>query len=422
MRKIAQWLNSLSKLEKGVLFCFIIPPLGMAWLFALGISQYIQHYQQQKIKIKSSSTALFLLLISCSIGAAFTLKSGSILLISLMLLSYWGLYLHLAQCSFRVTFGTLKWVYVGGAIYSCVVGKIAVLLPFPKWLGLISGTYLFGKESFKNYDRISGVAYNPNFNMFLLLIGLALLFVELQRSIVQKKYRFAGLYIVFASLLTSGVVATESRAGFAAMILLYLLFFFRISRTLFIVIGSLGLFVSPWLINLMPRGEIVSNSIDVRETIWQNAFQIWKDNWLFGTTSLGFKDEYIARTGELVPHAHNMVFGIFTEYGLFGGVAISVVALLSILKVIIMFFYYGRKHTNHYFEYFLYLFPVFILTGFVDYPTFSPQIGLLTIIAASLWFKYSRRVYIMPELVATINQKVVRPTITAIRYFNTKKS
>ena len=91
----------------------------------------------------------------------------------------------------------------------------------PPILELLMGTKLIADSTPKNYSRLIGSAYNPNFTMHLLLIALAFLFAEILTNIRKKQWIAVSWQIPILLVLSNGVLATGSRAGFLIMICIY---------------------------------------------------------------------------------------------------------------------------------------------------------------------------------------------------------
>jgi O-antigen ligase len=106
-------------------------------------------------------------------------------------------------------------------------------------------------------------------------------------------------------------------------------------------------------------------------------------------TPLGFKKEYYHYFLEKIPHAHNMLLGIFTEYGALGGIAFLTVVVINGYKVFSL--YFSKQDNKVYLDVFLFSLPVVLLTGVFDYVLYSPQVALLIIILMACWDKYTER-------------------------------
>ncbi|MGG3466070.1 O-antigen ligase family protein [Neobacillus pocheonensis] len=192
-------------------------------------------------------------------------------------------------------------------------------------------------------------------------------------------------------LLSYGVIQTGSRAGFASMILIFLLFLLRLNRTAFIISTIFSLSLSKWLLDFMPRNELVNQSMQVRLDIWKCAIKIWQNHSFFGVTPIGFGQEYLINYNEFVPHAHNILIGMFAEYGTLGGLAFLFVICLNFVKCFHLFF--PIRSNKCLLDSFLLGLPIVLLTGVFDEPLFSPQIGFLTVILFACWDKYTKRMH-----------------------------
>ncbi|WP_255294815.1 hypothetical protein [Bacillus sp. AFS041924] len=115
-------------------------------------------------------------------------------------------------------FQHFRLIIIFGGIYSCVFGWISTWVNFPKIVGYLLGTVLFGEVEPKNFNRLIGCAYNPNFTVFILLIAVSFLFASLLSTMERKTYMRLAWQFPILFLLSYGVILTESRAGFAIMI------------------------------------------------------------------------------------------------------------------------------------------------------------------------------------------------------------
>ncbi len=141
----------------------------------------------------------------------------------------------------------------------------------------------------------------------------------------------------------------------------------------------------------MPRNELVNLSMQVRKDIWKSSYKIWQDHSIFGVTPIGFGQEYLKDYNEVVPHAHNILIGMFAEYGTLGGLAFLLVICLNLVKCIHLFFSI-RSH-KCLLDSFLLSLPIIILTEFLMMLLFSPQIGFLTVILFACWDRYTKRMH-----------------------------
>lgn len=392
-------------IEVSILLCFILPPAGIFLLLMIGLHTLYKHWRDKKRFVLSVSSYFFMCLFISTIGAAILNREFYYLCTSLLILGYWGLYLRIVGSERYQLFLRFRFIMIFGGIYSCVIGWISKLYTFPPVVSYLMGTVLFANNEPRNYNRLIGCEYNPNFTVYILLIAISFLFAYLLDNLRNKRSKSLTWLLPLTILLSYGVVQTGSRAGFASMILIYFLFFFRLNRTFFIVCSIVGLSFSKWLLHVMPRADSVMHASQLRQDIWKNTITIWQNNPIFGVTPIGFGQEYLNRFNDYIPHAHNMLLGMFAEYGIIGGSAFLIVIGLNLTKVIHLFFAFRSKKCV--LDSFLLGLPIILLTGVFDEPLFSPQIGLLTVILLSCWDWYTKRVHFVLAI----------PSITRINYW-----
>ena len=143
---------------------------------------------------------------------------------------------------------------------------------------------------------------------------------------------------------------------------------------------------------LIPREETLFATINVRIFVWQNAFRIFQDHWLFGVLPVHFGQVFTELTGQQIHHAHNILLGVATEFGVVG---LSLFLLMMGITV-----YRARKwrkmairlEEKRLAGMMLSLIFAFIGHGMYDYTIIAPQVGSLFILSVILinW-QYERR-------------------------------
>jgi len=393
MNVFFQPLKKFTLLELSILLCFLLPPVGLLILLIIGLHTI---YSQWIIKKRFTFTLFsyfFLSLFIATVGATISMKEISYIGISVMILGYWGLYSRILETEKNKLFKHYRMIIIFGGCYSCVIGWISKLITFPLVLSYLTGTVLFGEDTRKDYDRLIGCEYNPNFTVYILLIATSFLFSNLLTNLQNKQFVKSMWQISLILVLSFGVIQTGSRAGFASMVLIYFLFIYRLNRDVFFISTIIGISLSKWLLHVMPRSESVIQASEIRQEIWKKAISIWQDHPFFGVTPIGFGQEYLKHYNEYVPHAHNVFIGIFVEYGTLGGLAFLCVIIINLVKFIQLFFSIRNKKSllNNY----LLSLPIILLTGVFDEPLFSPQIGFLTVILLACWDKYTKRIQLV---------------------------
>ena len=374
--------------EIGTILCFLVPPVGMFILLIVSFFTIFKTWKTKQFNYSLVSFFFTCLFIS-TIGAVIQMKNLFLLIDSIMILVYWGIYLKIASTSSMNAFRNFKWIMIFGGIYNCIIGWVYQGIQMHPILEFLMGTMLFADTIPQNYTRLIGSSYNPNFTMYLLLIAVALIFAEILTNIRKRHWKHVSWKIPILLVLSNGVLATGSRAGFIIMICIYLLFFLRLNKIFFFVSAAITILQSNLLLQLMPRNDLIDDSFKVREAIWMNSIELWSEHFLFGTTPHGFRAAYGNLFPNAVPHAHNMFIGFFAEYGIIGGIAFLMVVGVTLLNIVNLFIINDKNDSL--IEYFLLSLPIMVLTGVLDEPTFSPQIGLLSIMLLSYWDQYYKK-------------------------------
>jgi hypothetical protein len=385
MSTFLQSFRKFTPVEISILLCFLLPPIGIFFLLLIGLNTVRKRWNGF---VFSLSSTFFLCLFISTIGASISMKTLSYLCISVMILGYWGLYVRILETGKNRLFQHFRVIMICGGVYSCVIGGISKWCSFPSVVSYLTGTVLIGQS---DPNRLIGSEYNANFAVYILLFSISFLLADLIASLQSKRFIQIVWQLPILLLLSYGVIQTGSRAGFASMIMIYLLFILRLNRISFIISTIVGLSLSKGLLHLMPRNESVIHSIQIRQDIWKSGYKIWQEYPFFGVTPIGFGREYIKHYDEFIPHSHNQLIGMFAEYGTLGGLAFLFVIFLNLVKCIHLFFSIRRKKC--FLDSFMLGLPIILLTGVFDEPLFSPQICFLTVILLACWDKYTKRIH-----------------------------
>ncbi|NRD80076.1 O-antigen ligase family protein [Bacillus sp. BRMEA1] len=383
MQNIVHFIKN-GKFQIGMILCFLLPPVGILLLFLFGLGAIYEGWKDRKSFSFSFVSMVFFLLLVSTVCASFQMENASLLIGSLMVLGYWGLYLFVRKNGTRMDFHTFKWIIIFGGIYNCIVGWTIHWITINPLVGFLTGTTQLGEA---DNSRLFGSSYNSNFTMYLLLVAIAFMLAEINAVIRKKTVRPLYWQIPLLLILIFGVFSTGSRAGYISMIIVFMLFFLRLNKIVFMSVSTMFIVLFKKIYELMPRNDNVLYSTYGRENIWSNSIELWKQHFLFGTTPLGFRSEYFKLFNDDMVHAHNLFIGFFAEYGIVGGIALLILLFSTTYKFIILLFLKNRN--KGLFNYFLFSLPIIVLTGILDEPTFSPQIALLTVILLSYWKLYT---------------------------------
>lgn len=376
-------------LEWAILFLFILPPIGIIWLIGMGICHGINRMlRKENLHILHPPTFFFFVASLASIGACLRTEKVVYACIPVMILGYFGMYLYIKDKRSAWRLHHFSRMLIIGGLYVAMVGQFQLQEEYTyggDWrIGMLTGLMPLGLEE---TGRLFGSAYNPNFAAFLLLLALSSLIVgalQASENFKRKKISFI-LHTALALPIGTAIIQTGSRTGVAIMIVLLILFAWKISRWVsasLLAFCCICLLYTGSLSNVIPRFESMSQSFETRQVIWEHSIQVWQTSPLFGVTPLGFQETYALFDKAGVAHAHNLLLGLFCEYGVLGGTAFLFLVIWYIHKAVKAIMP-SQQHKKP--GLFLFSLPILPLTGIFDHPLASPQTALLAIILLAGW-------------------------------------
>ncbi|KZE64106.1 hypothetical protein AWM68_13450 [Fictibacillus phosphorivorans] len=384
----------------------IVPPVGI--FLVLFIGWFHLHKAWKKgVKVKVTP-GLFLLgcMFVSTICASIAMNNYSYFLVSALILAYLGLYLKIANNPLKV-FRSFKYVVILGGVY------FYGIYPFQQWmmempvLSYFTGATLIGTVGIdpQQYTRLIGSTYNPNFSVALLLLGLSFLFADCLKSLEKGTYTKFSIQLAAVCMFSHAILLTGSKAGFVTMLILFVFFLLKWNKWISGALITLMILNIPLITNVMPRSDELFVSAEVRKEIWRNSFSLWQQHSLFGVTPIGFYDGYFSRFSEHVPHAHNMILGVFTEYGALGGIALLIILFINGYKI--LYLALSVKNKKIYFDHFLLSLPVVFLTGVFDYVLYSPQVAVMMLTLLACWDQYTAKVSFTSVNLVQLKTKVM---------------
>lgn len=367
----------------------VLPPIGILYMFTLGAMEIFRVIKGTREIPLNIITILFSILFLSTIGAAIQQQQWSYLSVTLSIIGFYGVYLFSMNQNKVTQLRHFSWVIIFGGVYQYLFGTLSMLLFRTGWTNQLFG-YLTGSQllGFLSHKRLYGSAYNPNYSAFLLVFAMGFLLAELLKALKSKLYKRIVLYSTFLVFLVAGIMETGSRSGFGVMLILFGIFFLRLSWKWTLFITCILLANGFWLYRFIPRSYDILENFETRLFIWKNSINLIKEYPSFGLTPLGFPTEYLIQTGHHAAHAHNIFLAFFTDFGILAGVVfvgITMIFMFQFLKLL----KYNRSKSI--FDWFLFSLPILGLTGILDFPLSSPQIALPAIILVSKWQQYTLR-------------------------------
>lgn len=260
----------------------------------------------------------------------------------------------------------------------------------PSWWGR-----LLGYSAIYQNDLTRSVGTSTNSNLAAtLLICLALISIY-ALSVLKKCWQKVAATAAFF-LFCTAIWLTGSRGAWVGLTVGLLVQVWmtgnrRRTVLLFAFLVLLGVLIYTNQ-TLIPREETLFATINVRIFVWQNAFRIFQDHWLFGVLPLHFGQVFTELTGKQVFHAHNILLGVATEFGVAG--------LTLFLLMLVMTVHRARKwrktavrvEEKRLSGMMLSLIFAFLGHGMYDYTIIAPQVGSLFFLSVILinW-QYERR-------------------------------
>ncbi|MCL1632071.1 O-antigen ligase family protein [Sporolactobacillus sp. CPB3-1] len=374
----------------GFVLLYVLPPVGMAWFVYFAAQELRNQYAKRNSLPTDLISILLALMAMASIGSVLVTWQITDLFSTLILAGYLGIYLFWLRHPEYLQIRQFAWISIFGGVYIVLSERVLNFIPydnlFGKAVSFMTGHFLFG---YRGMPRLFGSAFNPNYACYLLILAAAFLSVELLQAIQKKNKQLIVLSLLIFPVLDFGIYQTGSRAGFAILILIHLLFFYKLSIKLFIPVALFTMASAPILYQWMPRSSDTEASMAKRLEIWGNSLKIFQENPFFGTTTFGFGRDYLAMNGEAIPHAHDLFLSILSSSGIFCGgffiavIAVSTVHLFKAQRI--------SARTNYLSNLFLFSLPTIILYGIMDFTLSSPQVMIMVLVLLSYWTRYTVR-------------------------------
>jgi putative inorganic carbon (hco3(-)) transporter len=231
--------------------------------------------------------------------------------------------------------------------------------------------YRWQTESVRSF----GTAGNSNLTAAL-LICLALISIYATSVLKSRWQKLAGYSMFF--LYCYAIWLTGSRGAWVGLVIGLVVQVWMTGQRKW----TLGLFFTLvglvyFFPQLIPRQETLISTLKVRLEVWSTALDIFREHWLFGTLPLHFGQLFEQKANFFVYHAHNIILGIASEFGILGLIFFLVLIFVTIGRA-----RQWRKNANLKEEkrlagMLLSQTVALLGHGMYDYPIISPQLGVI---------------------------------------------
>ncbi|MDD2497743.1 MAG: O-antigen ligase family protein, partial [Desulfitobacteriaceae bacterium] len=244
--------------------------------------------------------------------------------------------------------------------------------------------YLFGLctviENEENLLRITGTFGNPNLaaSWYAVMVLVGCYFAE------RKSGRKRVSIIIGTIFCVAVLIMTESRGALVGLFLGLFIYAFvfgqgksRIMRFLLLLCGFvLALTYPTWF----PRGDFLPSSIDLRQAIWENCFNLFLKKPVTGWGLMGiyFADSNVYQYLRIL-HAHNVILSLMT---MLGSIGLAIFAWMEwrLLQDIIFL----REKKCRLVPLLAGIHAIFIGHGLFDFTMMGQQIGILFIACSAI--------------------------------------
>jgi O-antigen ligase len=218
---------------------------------------------------------------------------------------------HLSKCAFDIALGTIGMLFVG---YASIV-VYGFLNEQTTWFGFVIGSLDGRWQSILNNSNALG-------EYSFLGIFVIMYFLTIFKSYWSKLLVLLPAPIFLVSLILSG--SRTALLLVITMIAVYIIYYFLHTKRnkIMILLFFVGMGIVLYLIRLGIFDQLLSlirneSSLSGRDIIWKNSMQIIEEHLIHGIGYNNFTFVYNELFGAITS-PHNMLIGVFAEYGVFG--------------------------------------------------------------------------------------------------------
>ncbi|SFX67716.1 O-antigen ligase [Thermoactinomyces sp. DSM 45891] len=264
------------------------------------------------------------------------------------------------------------------------------------WVGDLLDFYRTNRYQSERSIRSIGTTGNSNLTAAL-LICFALLSIYAS-SVLEGKWKKTLAFSMFF-LFCTAIAYTGSRGAWIGLVIGLIVQVWMTGQRKWTV-GLFAAFVGvvSFFPSIIPRKDTLATTIDDRFQVWSTSWEIFQDNWLLGALPIHFGQLYKQITGKIIYHAHNVVLGIASEYGVIGLLLFSALIFMTIRRARAWRKAANQKGEKRLAGMLISQTVALLGHGMYDYPIISPQVGLLFMLSVvMIHTQYERRCVIRPN-------------------------
>lgn len=220
------------------------------------------------------------------------------------------------------------------------------------------------------HDRVMGLTHNANYYAYIIEI---VIFVCLYNFTKTKK----KIYMLFILANFIVLFLTGCRSAWSAIVVGLFVSSIILNKKKNIVFLGITILILIVVLafnpSLMPRYNIIDDSVAVRLDIWENAFKDFLDNPIFGKGLLAY---FQVSKSYMTPHAHNVYIDLLESTGIIG-TSIIVFFFGSVVRQLTIAFKLGNTDTKQKVALCAGVISSSLVHGLTDMPMMGVQTGLL---------------------------------------------
>ncbi|SHF17516.1 O-antigen ligase [Seinonella peptonophila] len=242
----------------------------------------------------------------------------------------------------------------------------------------------------ENSVRSVGTAGNSNLAAAM-LICFALMSIYAS-SVLQKMWQKVAAFGALA-VFCIAIWSTGSRGAWVGLVIgLIVQVWMTGHRKRTVALTCLLIVAVIFYPDLIPRNDTLMSTFFVRFKVWSTAFEIFREHWLVGVLPLHFGQLFLEKAGFYVFHAHNVILGVASEFGIIGLMLFVALVLMTIRRARHWRKAAETKEEKRLAGMLISQTIALLGHGMYDYPIISPQVGLIFMLSVIIIHTQSDRI------------------------------